>query len=50
MTIGRPSVAVSALESYAAGSGFKARWNHNFYFLIEIESHVSLSYKSLGSI
>jgi len=37
MTIG--SVAVSALELYAAGSGFKDRWSHNFYFSIEIESH-----------
>jgi len=37
MTIG--SVAVSALESHAAGSEFKVRWSHNFYFLIEIESH-----------
>jgi len=32
------SVAICALESYAAGSEFKARWSHNFYFMIEIES------------
>jgi len=34
-------VAVSALDSYAAGSGFKAR--SSYIFLIEI---VSLSHKS----
>jgi len=39
-------VAVSALESHAAVSEFKAQWSHNFYFLIEIESHcIPFSYK-----
>jgi len=32
------SVAVRALESHAAGSGFKAQWSHYIYF-IKIESH-----------
>jgi len=34
------TVMVYALESYTAGSGFKARQSHNFNFLIEIDSHI----------
>jgi len=31
------SVAITALESYVEGSGFKAQWSHSFF--IEIGSH-----------
>jgi len=41
------SVAVGALESYAAGSGFKAQCSHYFCF-IEIESHCNSFSQELG--